>query len=742
MAAVAIMAASCAHPNPNPNPTEKPRSSATPSAAAPSGTWSSPQDNLLANPGFEGGLAGWAHGPDPVGAVAAIDDTVACTGSRSLRVAFDGSTDVNYWHVGQSVPVEANTTYRLAGYLRVTGIMAYNGVRLEVQDSRGYTYFTSHTTDMYPTQGWTLVSVDFTTPPDTTALNMMVRRVGTDGSHPVKGTAWVDDVSLVRLPPHIAPGVLTMRTGTTQQVSIVGGNAPYTWRSSDPAVASVASASDPAVAQVKALAVGSVQISAVDGTGKTAVLALTAVDKDVITIDASHVLREVPDAMFGSNIEYNWSNDGLLSDPRFISDVSDLGVTVLRYPGGTSANYYDFSAGKGYVDWVGGSGQYNSSGITTDQYIQFMKDAHIHAGMITANVYKSGYKNWPGNNWISSRVAGDWVKHTNAAGFHIEYWELGNEVFSNDELGDADSQVPGLTRDLYIAKVHEWSKAMKAVDPTIKVGIVVWGPDRGRWNEWWNSPLMTQCAADIDFVSYHDYVSAEPYLSNKGIVDSTALNVYAQIWARHPISDLRAQLDAAAPARSAHIGIQASEWGVLAFPSVPDMSDTLMTAVLDTDQLWDMVQEGADGAAIWDLYEPPFPSLEGTPGGRKYAQYNMMWMNRNRSGKWLVESQVSAPTYTSGDVDGVPSVSAYATLSADRSKLYVIVTNKSADPQTTNIDLGGFSPRAQASTWQMTSTNWSDTGIAPQVSTITNAAPAFDYTSPARSVTSFVFDAR
>jgi O-glycosyl hydrolase len=42
----------------------------------------------------------------------------------------------------------------------------------------------------------------------------------------------------------------------------------------------------------------------------------------------------------------------------------------------------------------------------------------------------------------------------------------------------------------------------------------------------------------------------------------------------------------------------------------------------------------------------------------------------------------------------------------------------------------------------MTSTNWSDVGVKPTTSTINNAAATFPYTFPARSVTSFVFDAQ
>jgi alpha-L-arabinofuranosidase len=129
----------------------------------------------------------------------------------------------------------------------------------------------------------------------------------------------------------------------------------------------------------------------------------------------------------------------------------------------------------------------------------------------------------------------------------------------------------------------------------------------------------------------------------------------------------------------------------------------------------------------------------------------MMWMNRRRSGKWLVESQVSSPTYSAGPfgseetmdyveaVDAIPYLAAYATLSEDRGHLYLIVTNKSSEPQSTAIHLNGFLPQSQASVWQMTSAHWDDTDVRPVTATISDAASTFTYNFPARSVTSFVF---
>jgi alpha-L-arabinofuranosidase len=712
--------------------------------------------NVLQNPGFEDDFNGWWYGGDPAGVTTEIDTTLAHSGTKSLRIRFDGSENVDYYQVGQDVPVGPETTYLLQAYMRVDGVRAYGGVSLLVQDARGWDYLGYSTPDMYTTQDWTRVStIAFTTPSETSALTIMVARSNRDWNSPISGTVWLDDVSLLRLPPQISPASLTLLAGQAQTVAAISGATAVTWTSSNPAVATVEK-SNTRQAQVRAISAGDANITVTDNDGEMGVLALKVIDQSTIIVNAGNVLRPVPEAMFGNNLDYvngfPWTVWGDAS-PAYIADVAELGMTSLRFPGGTEANSYDFSLGKGWIDWTGASQQYNMTGYTTDDFIQFLRETGIPGAMITANVYKSGNKDWPEDNWISCQVAADWVNYTNRVlDYYVGYWELGNEIFYNGEIPWGEPQVPGLTQALYLQKIHDCSSAMKAVDSKIKIGASLQLPEgQGGAEEWWDLPILQTRSDDLDFLVVHPYILAEDgYLEAGRIMDSTATNIFSRIWATHPIINLRQWIDTYAPARADSIEIQASEWSVYMHDVLTDGYDTLLNAVLNTDFFWDMVLEGADGANIWDLYMTLGPEGEEV---YKFAQYYMLWMNRHRSGKWLVESPVTSPTYSGnpygsdeyalmkfGTVDGVPYLSAYATLSEDGSRLYLIVTNKSADGQTTTIHLNGFTPQSQASVWQMTSANWSDTGLIPATSTIQNAASGLTYTFPARSVTSFVFE--
>jgi hypothetical protein len=113
---------------------------------------------------------------------------------------------------------------------------------------------------------------------------------------------------------------------------------------------------------------------------------------------------------------------------------------------------------------------------------------------------------------------------------HIRYWEIGNEIFGNGYYGDHDKsggyeedlhapysrdanetvklrkKNPALSPSAYGKAVVAFSRAMRAVDPNIRIGAVLntppmdnsWGPD-------WNPSVLKECGPDIDFVVVHWY---------------------------------------------------------------------------------------------------------------------------------------------------------------------------------------------------------------------------------------------
>jgi hypothetical protein len=116
----------------------------------------------------------------------------------------------------------------------------------------------------------------------------------------------------------------------------------------------------------------------------------------------------------------------------------------------------------------------------------------------------------------------------------IQYWEVGNEVFGNGYYtgatapgGDGGAVSVGYEEDLHVpydgtarsaspllsgarygAGVTAYASAMKAVDPTIRVGAVLDTPPADyRWGPTWDMDVLQVAGRVIDFVIVHWYTS-------------------------------------------------------------------------------------------------------------------------------------------------------------------------------------------------------------------------------------------
>ncbi len=111
---------------------------------------------------------------------------------------------------------------------------------------------------------------------------------------------------------------------------------------------------------------------------------------------------------------------------------------------------------------------------------------------------------------------------------NIRYWEIGNEVFGNgyyvdDSNGGYEEDLhapyafpvkdsdklrhsnPALSPTAYGKGVAAFSKAMKAIDPGIKVGVVLFNPNVDKKAPEWNPAVMSECGTIVDFVILHWY---------------------------------------------------------------------------------------------------------------------------------------------------------------------------------------------------------------------------------------------
>ncbi|MFD0659599.1 hypothetical protein [Thermocatellispora tengchongensis] len=215
-----------------------------------------------------------------------------------------------------------------------------------------------------------------------------------------------------------------------------------------------------------------------------------------MTVNARAALAAVPETGIGANHAI-W--DAHLGTDETADLLKDAGTKLLRYPGGSYSDIYhwaDHTAPGGYV----------APGTDFDTFMRGVRRTGAQA-MVTAN-YGTG----------TAEEAAAWVRYANVTkGYGVKYWEIGNENYGNGHYGaawEADEHADKSPAE-YARHVVAYSEAMKAVDPTIKIGAVLTTPagwpdgivgegDAGTWNQ----VVLSAAGSKIDFVILHWYPGA------------------------------------------------------------------------------------------------------------------------------------------------------------------------------------------------------------------------------------------
>ncbi|MFC7670959.1 hypothetical protein ACFQT0_28870 [Hymenobacter humi] len=139
--------------------------------------------------------------------------------------------------------------------------------------------------------------------------------------------------------------------------------------------------------------------------------------------------------------------------------LKEMGARRLRFPGGEKSNFYVWASAPyssaASAHWVPGSYYAGVSQNTqnVDQFMTMCSEAGAQAHINVAYNPAAG---------LDEQVAAAWVRYANLTkGYAIKYWEVGNEMWNGK----------GLSAEQAGAIAARYAAAMKAVDPSIKVGI-------------------------------------------------------------------------------------------------------------------------------------------------------------------------------------------------------------------------------------------------------------------------------
>ena len=195
--------------------------------------------------------------------------------------------------------------------------------------------------------------------------------------------------------------------------------------------------------------------------------------------------------------------------PDIFKAVKDLHPTCLRWPGGGYAAQYDWKWGIGpqearrrwdHWQWL----DYDQNCFGTDEFIRFCREVDSEPVIVVSVGFErpeSEYQQLLENavNWLrycNEPATGEWGAKRAANGhpepYNVKYWEIDNEMW---EMGI----------ERYERCVRDYSTAMRAVDPGIKIIVCGGFPE--------DEAFINRSGRYFDYMSLHHYEQQGGYAS-------------------------------------------------------------------------------------------------------------------------------------------------------------------------------------------------------------------------------------
>lgn len=446
-----------------------------------------------------------------------------------------------------------------------------------------------------------------------------------------------------------------------------------------------------------------------------------------IEVDAAAVGRRIPRTLFGTNMEWRWNATYMWNEKAMKPDAEgtrltrDLGITLIRYPGGIYSDFYHWRDGIGpfekrpLVVHEPGRDDKSRPNFGTDEALAFAEQVGAEL-MITVNAGTG-----------TAKEAADWVRYVNGKALRVRYWEVGNELYIKD--GSPVSRASTIDPDTYARRFREFAAAMRAADSRILIGAIG-GENQGRYAVVgypnWNRTVLEKAGDQIDFLSVHNAYA--PLIGDDDEKKKDLRTIYRAMVAApaniaRNLQTLSRQIEQYAPGRAGRKPfIAVTEWApvfqwehkgryvdhpktlgsaLFAASAMKVFMESPQTQMANFWMLNDFSVLGWIGSRNGDF--PPNPQWAPTP------RYYAFQMFSRHFGDQLVRYSVDGPTFDSetvGLTEGVksaPYLDVVASLSADGRQLYVLVVNRHFDsPIDAAISVSGFRPRKDGSAVSLT----------------------------------------
>ena len=411
-----------------------------------------------------------------------------------------------------------------------------------------------------------------------------------------------------------------------------------------------------------------------------------------IVIDANDASLPIDPRLFGTNVPA-WAGPGNLADPGYRASAVDMGVTLLRMPGGSWSNAYDWlgceqrDEDRCFWPWAARPtdfiGFMNATGIAGSWTVNVNETAEAAAAAVAFfNGDPSDTRSiGTDRNGVDWGTVAKWaqlrVDNGNPEPAEIGLWEVGNEVYGGRPDAGGERCADFGWEDVWTCDGTEYvlgdedhdgylaiRKAMIAVDPDVQVGAVGVAPP----SEWggFGEEVIAASGDDLDFYVVHGYGF------DRSPSGDEALRRPAELWPRL-IASVRGELGPDVP-------IAVTEYNLVAFEGgdTEQSMTTAQNALFIADTIGQFAVGGVAIGNQWNLANGRTNS--GTDYGLVDAETYDPYPQGEAMRAWSAVGSDLLPATVDGDLHVYPT-------RHDDGRLTVIVINLGDEAVTPTLQI-------------------------------------------------------
>ncbi|MDD5065734.1 MAG: alpha-L-arabinofuranosidase C-terminal domain-containing protein [bacterium] len=451
-----------------------------------------------------------------------------------------------------------------------------------------------------------------------------------------------------------------------------------------------------------------------------------------ITVDCTKSIGEVNKYIFGNNVlahdpafssKEPWAKNfhgyreygaGLWNPVRMepVSNVMQLGkeagISIMRFPGGCGSHGYEWKKAVkkgrnsfkfGLYEFCGVCHDLNADAVIT---LSYFKDTPQDAADLVAFLNAPLDQNTD-NKLTAPKNTFSWpglrAENGHPGSFQVKYFEIGNEVWHGDHIRTKE-----VKPEAYARRYLQYYDAMKAVDPSIQIGVVL---DTDQWNK----KIIPIIKNKVDFGILHSYPAPGYGKELESIpVDKLflmCLGMPAVITEPHYQKTLKLLKQYAK--RDIPLAITEFNGGFFMRSSIP-YQFTLGNALINAELLrifmkpennilmannWNFINEH------WGMIYNGFQNEADKLRNRyhKRPNYYVFELYHNHFGEFLLNADVKSDTYQERGYT-VDYITVNASMNKEQNKVYLMILNKNLkNKMSSEIILKGFENISSAEAW-------------------------------------------